>query len=444
MIFMNLTLESPLIKAPPIETTAGNYFISDYPPLSSWTPEEIPKYLHALAAKPKAAPISLHVHLPFCRQRCQYCYSHTYPHRADKDVNVYVDAVLNELSLYRRYPAIENRSFNAIYLGGGSPSSLSLQQIGNLLGGLQEQISWETVEECTFDCDPGTLLPEKLQLLKRLGVTRLSLGFQTLDDEVLRRSRRETRAGDCLRAFHQAREAGFDEINIDLIAGLPGETGAKWKRTVDQVLELVPDCVTIYQLELPYDSVLHASIQSGCDVPLPSWPMKCHWTDIAFKMCEGAGYVLGSGYTAIRNPQWWRFVYTVENFWHGADLLALGETASGYINGVHYRNADSFDHYTGPLAENHLPLQRALKLSPEERLRREVILLLKIGQLDAAHFREKFGVELLDHFEPQFEKLLQRNLIEVEGGMIRLTREALLRVDWLLPMFYLPEHAGVR
>ena len=147
---------------------------------------------------------------------------------------------------------------------------------------------------------------------------------------------------------------------------------------------------------------------------------------------------------AIRNPQWWRFVYTVDNFWHGADLLALGETAFGHIQGVHYQNADTFDRYTNALAENHLPLRRAFKLLPEHKLRREVILHLKTGQLDAAYFRKKFGVELLDHFEPQIEQLLEHGLAQVEGDQVRLTRDALLRVDSLLSMFYLPEHVGIR
>jgi oxygen-independent coproporphyrinogen-3 oxidase len=107
-------------------------------------------------------------------------------------------------------------------------------------------------------------------------------------------------------------------------------------------------------------------------------------------------------------------------------------------------NADTFERYAGLLAENHLPLRRAFKLLPEHKLRREVILHLKTGQLDAAYFRRKFGVELLDHFEPQFEQLSQHALIQIEGDEIRHTRDALLRVDSLLSMFYLPEHVGLR
>jgi oxygen-independent coproporphyrinogen-3 oxidase len=286
--------------------------------------------------------------------------------------------------------------------------------------------------------------PEKLQALKDLGVTRLSIGFQTLNDEILRRSGRDNRVEDCVRAFQQAREAGFDEINVDLLAGMAGETEATWRRTMDQVLELMPDCVTLYQLELTYNSSLYTSLKAGREVPLPSWPAKRTMVREAFRMCEEAGYVIGSGYMAIRNPKRWRFVYTVEHFWHGADLLALGETAFGHLHGVHYQNVDTFERYTELLQKGKLPLRRALRLKPEEKLRREVILHLKTGQLDATYFRDKFGVDLVDRFGPQFEALLKKCLLEIEGDTIRLTREGLLQVDWLLPDFYLPWHEGVR
>lgn len=430
------------LRSLPETTSAGNYFISNYPPFSRWKAEHIPKFLEVLAKTPRPEPLGLYVHVPFCRQRCHYCYFRVYPRRNPVDVDLYINSLLKELSMYLGYPALQQRAFSSVYFGGGSPSYLTCEQLRRLSGGLRERSHWDAVEECTFECEPGTVSPEKYQTLKELGVTRLSLGFQTLDDDILRHSGRDVRVKDCLRAFREGRAAGFDEINIDLLAGLPGETEATWRRTVDQVLELAPDCVTIYQLELTYNSSLYASLQAGRAVPLPSWPTKRHWAEEAFRMCEEAGYVIGSGYMAIRNPKWWRFVYTVEQFWHGADLLALGETSFGHLQGVHYQNTDTFESYTGLLAKGKLPLRRALPLSPEEKLRREVILQLKTGSLDAAYFRAKFGVELKEHFAPHFQEL--SGLMEIEGDQIHLTRDGLLEVDWLLPSFYLPEHVGVR
>jgi len=245
-------------------------------------------------------------------------------------------------------------------------------------------------------------------------------------------------------AYRLARDAGFKEINIDLIAGLPGETQTTWQRTIDQVLKLAAECVTIYQCELTWNSANYHSIEAGRNLRLPSWPAKRRLVGEAFETFERAGYTIGSGYMAIRDPAHWRFVYTVEHFWHGEDLLALGETSFGHLQGTHYQNVDTFDRYLGLLAKNELPLQRALRLTEEEKLRLEVILLLKTGSLDWWYFRKKFGVDLLRHLAPQFDVLFEKGLADLEGQCIRLTRKGLLEVDWLLPSFYLPKHQGVR
>jgi oxygen-independent coproporphyrinogen-3 oxidase len=428
----------------PIETTAGNYFISNYPPYSVWSAEHMPHLMHALARPPKPGPLGLYVHIPFCRHRCHYCYFRVYPRRSRADVDLYSAALLKELDLYRGYPGVQGRPLTSVYFGGGSPSYLEPDQIRALFAGLRERADWSAVEECTVECEPGSLTPEKLKALKEVGVTRLSLGYQTLDEEILRKTGRDTCAGDCLRAFHQAREAGFTELNIDLLAGLPGETTKSWRRTVERVLDLQPDCLTVYQLELTYNSHLYTSMKAGRGVSLPSWPAKRHWTELAFRMAEEAGYEVCSGYMAIRHPHWWRFVHTVELYWHGHDLLALGETAFGHLQGVHYQNVDTFEGYIGALGKDKLPLRRAHLLSAEEKLRREVILQLKVGVLEAAYFREKFGVDLHEHFREQFEELRAEGLLQSEGDTLRLTRRGLLEVDWLLPRFYLPEHVGIR
>jgi oxygen-independent coproporphyrinogen-3 oxidase len=430
----------------PTKTTVGNYFISNYPPFSCWNAGAIPEFLATLCRVPEPAPLGLYVHLPFCRQRCQYCYFRVHPRPKADDIECYIDSLLQELSLYSGFTALRGRHFSSLYFGGGSPSYLEPDQIRRLLRGLQKSDLYkpEAMEEATFECEPGTVSLEKFRALKQCGITRVSLGFQSLNDDILRRNGRRVTLHECHDAFEQARAAGFDEINIDLLAGLPGETSNSWQRTIERVIDLAPECVTIYQLELTHNSGLYESIRSGRDPHLPDWPTKRNWLEQAFEMLEHVGYTIGSGYMAIREPARWRFVYTVEHFWHGADLLALGETAFGHIQGFHYQNADTFEGYTDSIASGKFPLRRALRLRPQERLRREIILHLKTGCLDVNYFRQKFGVDLEREFAAPFESLRRENLLEVDGGNIRLNRRGLLEVDWLLPRFYLPEHVGVR
>jgi oxygen-independent coproporphyrinogen-3 oxidase len=434
-----------LAEMVPIETTVGSHFISNYPPFSCWSPDEIPK-LEAALNRPVVStePLSLYLHIPFCRQRCNYCYFRVYPRRSEEEVDLYIDKVLEEAALYQDRPAVGTRPLQTVYFGGGSPSYPSEAQLERLLNGLRACTHWGELEEFTVECEPGTVSPAKFTLLKDAGVTRLSLGFQTLDDTILRQSGRDVSVRDCREAFEQARDAGFDQINIDLLAGLPGERTATWRRTIDRVLDLAPDCVTIYQLELTYNSALHRSMQTGRKPSLPDWPTKHAWTADAFETLEHAGYTVASGYMAVREPRRWRFAYTVDHFWRGEDLLALGETSFGHIQGVHYQNAHTFERYIGLLQEHQLPWRRAYGLQPEEKLRREVILQLKTGVLDAAYFRRKFQVELTERFASELAELRRREQLEIDGDSIRLTRDALLDVDWLLPLFYLPQHRGIR
>lgn len=433
------------IPPPPVATTVGNYFISNYPPYSTWQPDFIPELESVLSRPPaRRVPLSLYVHLPFCRQRCGYCYFRIYPHLPKADVDRYVTSVLQEAALYRDCAAIRGRPFESVYFGGGTPSYLTTDQIRRLLTGLQEFTPWDAVEECTFECEPGTATREKLQLLKQLGVTRITLGFQSLNDGVLERNGRKARVAECLRTYEWVREIGFTEVNLDLMAGLAGETDETWRGTVQRAVELQPDCATIYQLELTHNSLFHADMQRGKSLTLVDWPTKRRWLNEALQTFEAAGYAVGSGYMAVRDPKRWRLVYTVEHFWHGADLLALGESAFGYLQGVHYQNVDTSRRYATMVAAGERPVRRARLLSEEEKLRREVLLQLKTGALDAAYFRRKFNVELSGRFAEPLARLVAGGLLEMRGDDLRLTRAGLLQVDWLLPNFYAPEHVGLR
>jgi len=264
---MNALLDPPR----PTKTSVGNYFISNYPPYSCWNTDEIPKLLAALSRVPEPGPLGLYVHLPFCRQRCAYCYFRVHPRPKPEDVDCYIDTLLQELSHYSNFTVFQDRVFSSVYFGGGSPSYLEPEQIRRLFAGLRESPLYrpEAVEEATFECEPGTVSPKKFRALKQCGVTRISLGFQSLNNGILQRTGRRLTLHECRDAFEEAREAGFNEINIDLLAGLPGETASTWQRTIERIIELAPECVTIYQLELTHNSGLYAAGQGHRENSLP-------------------------------------------------------------------------------------------------------------------------------------------------------------------------------
>jgi oxygen-independent coproporphyrinogen-3 oxidase len=429
------------------KTGLGNYFIANYPPFSHWKAEHVPAARSALESPPRPhTPLGLYLHIPFCRKRCKFCYFRVYTDKNAKDVETYLKALLKEVELYAAAPAVQGRPLHFIYFGGGTPSYLSAGQLRGLMTDLKALLPWDKAEEVTFECEPGTLQQPKLAALKEMGVTRLSLGVENFADSILEENGRAHRSPEIFRAYQWAKDLHFDQINIDLIAGMVGESWDNWRETVRKTIDLAPDSVTIYQMELPFNTVYSKELRVlGGDSPglVADWPTKRSWVDYAFNELTKAGYEVSSGYTMVRDKARTRFVYR-DSLWRGADLLGTGVASFGHVSGVHMQNVDEWEQYVGRLEAGELPLGRALPVRPEELLIREMILQLKTGHLDVPYFEKKFGVNILDRFEPVYQELAREGYLSYTPTKVALTRTGLLNVDRLLPEFFLPEHRGKR
>ncbi len=437
------------------QTDVGSYFIANYPPFSAWTPAGIKDAQAALSERPRAGgagprverPLGLYLHIPFCRKRCHFCYFRVYTDKNSREVEQYLDLVAREWELYAATPAVAGRTFNFIYFGGGTPSFLSTKQLQGLVGRLNANGAWRGAEEITFECEPGTLTEAKLAAIREMGVTRLSLGVENFDDRILELNGRAHRSPEIGRAYEYARSLGFPQINIDLIAGMLGETDANWQQCIARTLALEPDSVTIYQMELPYNTTISGDLlkQGGqFDEPVAGWATKRRWVAAAFEALERAGYHVGSAYTAVKNPAVTKFVYR-DRLWEGADLLGLGVASFGHINGVHVQNLDTWPKYQEAIERGEIPLGRAYRPTDEERLIREFVLQLKRGAIRPEYFAQKYGVDVLSRFRPGLDAIQASGyLAERSADRVALTRDGLLRVDVLLPHFFLPQHAGIR
>src|SRR5450631_3291041 len=167
-------------------TQAGNYFVSNYPPYSFWSPTQVDRVKSMLArdADPSTA-LGVYVHIPFCRKRCHFCYFKVYTDKNSSEIETYLDAAIQELTLYSQKPFIGGRKPKFIYFGGGTPSYISSSQLSHMVDGMKRLLPWDEAEEVTFECEPGTLTEGKLTVIKELGVTRLSLGIENFDDHIL-------------------------------------------------------------------------------------------------------------------------------------------------------------------------------------------------------------------------------------------------------------------
>ncbi|MBO0799899.1 MAG: radical SAM protein, partial [Blastocatellia bacterium] len=203
------------------KTEVGNYFVANYPPFSQWKPEYLPDALAALNQTPRREePLGLYLHLPFCRKRCKFCYFKVYTDKNASEIERYLDALIRESEIYSGARALQGRQLRFAYFGGGTPSYISEKQLRYLIEGLNRHISWEHAEEVTFECEPGTLRKSKLETLKGIGVTRLSLGIEHFDDRILAANGRAHLSPEIYRAYEWAREVDFPQINLDLIAGM--------------------------------------------------------------------------------------------------------------------------------------------------------------------------------------------------------------------------------
>ena len=431
----------------PDRTQVGSYFVANYPPFSVWTQGAVETDAKpALSSAPADVPLGLYLHIPFCRKRCHFCYFRVYTDKSANEVKVYLDVLAREWELYNQQRAIAGRPLDFVYFGGGTPSFLSVRQLEGLVNNLKAIGSWSRAEEITFECEPGTLTEGKLAALRDMGVTRLSLGVENFDDHILEVNGRAHRSPEIFQTYAVAESLAFPQINVDLIAGMLGETDENWRACIQRTIEMAPDSVTIYQMELPFNTTISSDILKGTGRfrdSVADWPTKRRWAREAFEALEAAGYKIGSAYTAVKDPARTRFMYR-DRLWQGADLVGLGVASFGHVNSVHLQNLDTYEAYSTRVQEGTLPLNRALRPTEEEKLIRELVLQLKLGSIRPAYFQDKYGVNVLERFQEPLGSLAEAGYLTASSEVVTLNRDGLLRVDSLLPQFFLPEHSGIR
>jgi oxygen-independent coproporphyrinogen-3 oxidase len=210
-------------------------------------------------------------------------------------------------------------------------------------------------------------------------------------------------------------------------------------------VELAPDSVTIYEMEIPYNTTIYQRMKAEGKLvaPVADWQTKRRWVDSAFRELEQAGYTVASAYTAVRDKAATRFLYR-DRLWAGADLLSIGVASFGHIGGTHYQNHHEFDPYVTAVSSGKLPVYRGLTPSAEERLIREFVLQLKLGHVTYGYFRDKFGVDPAQRFAEALGRLKEWEMVVLGADEVVVQRQGLLQIDRLLQEFFLPKHRNAR
>ena len=372
---------------------------------------------------PADASVGMYVHVPFCTRRCEYCSFNTAPIDDRDVVSRYLAALGREIELLGGAPWAPGVTVETVFFGGGTPSLLAAREMEAVLAALRRAFVVEPGAEITVECNPESVTREKLEGYRHAGVNRVSLGVQSLDDATLASIGRLHSAVQARAAFEAARGAGFANVSVDLMYGLPGLTAEGWRSTVDGVLGWEPEHVSAYGLTLDAGSVWGSTGVSG--LPQEDAVVGHYWT-----VAEGAR---GQGYEHYEISNYARPGARSRHnqiYWRRREYLACGPGAAGFLGDVRYTNVKPVTRYVQRLEDGRLPVDTWERLTPHQALAESLILGLR-----TADGVDRSRLEARAHGDPSLMRRLaawrEAGLLVDEGPRARLTEAGFLLSDAL-------------
>lgn len=371
-------------------------------------------------------PTSAYVHIPFCTQICYYCdFSKVFI--KNQPVDSYLEHLLQEFHSY------DIQKLRTLYIGGGTPTALSAPQLELLLDGLTKNLDLLVLEELTIEANPGDLDADKIAILKNSAVNRVSLGVQTFDNKMLKKIGRSHLEKDIYENIDRLKLAGFDNISIDLIYALPGQTMDQVKDNVAKAIALDIPHMSLYSLILENHTVFMNRMRRG-KLPLPKEELEADMFDYIIAELERAGFehyeisnFSKQGFESRHNLM----------YWDNAEYYGIGAGASGYVNGVRYKNHGPIRHYLKAVEEGNARINEE-HLSLREQMEEEMFLgLRKKSGVSKSRFEEKFGTSFEDLYGQVVRDLCHQGLLQVEGQQIRMTKKGLFLGDTVAERFIL-------
>ena len=371
-------------------------------------------------------PTSAYVHIPFCTQICYYCdFSKVFI--KNQPVDSYLEHLLEEFRSY------DIQKLRTLYIGGGTPTALSASQLEVLLKGLTKNLDLSALEELTIEANPGDLDADKIAVLENSAVNRVSLGVQTFDDKMLKKIGRSHLEKDIYENIDRLKLAGFDNISIDLIYALPGQTMEQVKENVAKAIGLDIPHMSLYSLILENHTVFMNRMRRG-KLPLPKEELEAEMFEYIIAELEKSGfehYEISNfskpGFESRHNLM----------YWDNAEYYGIGAGASGYVNGVRYKNHGPIRHYLSAVKEGNARITEE-HLSQKEQMEEEMFLgLRKKSGVSMARFEKKFGRSFDGLYGEIVRDLVQQGLMQIEGDRVRMTKRGLFLGDTVAERFIL-------
>ncbi|MBI2527209.1 MAG: radical SAM family heme chaperone HemW [Candidatus Rokubacteria bacterium] len=372
---------------------------------------------------PRGTALGVYVHVPFCASRCGYCSFNTAPYR-EAAVPRYLAALGREIDLAGAAPWSVSAAVSTVFFGGGTPSLLTPSELGAILERLRTRFRVVPDAEITVECNPDSASRERLSGYRDSGVNRISLGVQSLDDQVLAALDRAHSAAQARAAFDAARRAGFDNVSADLIYGLPGLDAATWERTVRSLLDWGPEHLSAYALTLDEGSRWHAAGSIG----LPAEESVAEQYRELARLAAAAGF---EHYEISNYARAGRRSAHNQIYWRGQEYLALGPGACGFLGDTRYGNVKATERYCATLEAGALPVASQETLTARLRLAERLILGLRLGDgIPEAWLAERVALEP-GRLPTLLETWRERGLLVSAHGRLRLSEAGFLLSDAL-------------
>ncbi|HEK9983289.1 radical SAM family heme chaperone HemW [Streptococcus equi subsp. zooepidemicus] len=371
-------------------------------------------------------PTSAYVHIPFCTQICYYCdFSKVFI--KNQPVDAYLEALIKEFESY------QINSLKTLYIGGGTPTAITAKQLDYLLSHLQQHLQLDQLEEFTIEANPGDLTEDKIAVLRQSAVNRISLGVQTFNDKQLKQIGRSHTEAQIYTTIASLKEAGFQNMSIDLIYALPGQTIQQVKENVAKALALDIPHLSLYSLILEHHTVFMNKMRRG-KLQLPTEDLEAEMFEYIISEMEASGFehyeisnFTKPGFESRHNLM----------YWNNDEYFGCGAGASGYLDGIRYRNRVPIQHYLKAVADGNARLSEEV-LTKEEMMEEELFLgLRKKSGVSVSRFQEKFGLSFESRYGPVVRELQAQGLLVKDKDFVRMTKKGLFLGDSVAEKFIL-------
>lgn len=404
-----------------LEAPTREEFYTSYPFYKYWKKEHNHKM-----QEPEG--INIYLHIPFCKQICDFCFYMKELVKSSSQVDAYIDALCKEIELVSEIHSLRNRKVDAIYIGGGTPSVLNEKQFKKLIECLH---TYHTIDnpEFTFEAEPGTFSKKKLQWYKDSGINRISMGVQSFVDEVIASSHRMHSAEQAIKSINMVQDMDSFSINIDLLSGLAGETNQTWDISLNTALEQKVDMLTIYKMKTYANTSFFKKGVRENEITLPTDQEEINFMKRALSKLDDANYQRWTTFAFTNNG--YKHEY-VENTWRGKDLVSYGASAYGKIGKISYQNTNNIIAYQKRVANKEVPINRTHMLTMKDLIVKELLLCsTRLLSYRKSEFVEKFGFDYFDLIPDTIKQLTEKGYITGNREELSLTQQGVLYGDYL-------------